>query len=695
VRIAAGAVIVFLAGCGTTRPQTKPVAPLVHADTLVRREHAEPARTPEQQAVWARAVEHTNRGRAARADADAAKTEADLIKAVCHALVEYEAAIVDWEAYLQLPPPLPVMNATFWLSDARAKVMRIEYMLHAHASVYPEPLPSALALAQRTSVLARDTETDSDLVLAAAADAVALADIRAELAYEHGLHKQTELRTDSEGHVIQMPMPPVVVATIEAEDAYTRAAERLHKNDDLINENIYDAADLFFVYGDFKNATPRFESLYKDLCHKNQIAFKAWTKLITMAARADDITRARELAEADAHETCDLSVVRKPSEHFQPDPDPWPALPFVELDREFVAVCGRDLRTVTDECDPLTPKNVGAWKKLGESYERVLDAAPRIREAPILAFRGAFAFRRASESARAAAMLEKFIREYGAAEILDKLKKEDPKQYDERVGFLTQAYNELMTARYAGFDYRGAADVALRAAKDARLKTDARLESARNALILLRAVGDRTALDGAWHFSTTLKSSPEAAAKNEYIAASDAALPLLWEKDKRIPSVALDVAWDEAKHSDATKARVWFSRVLDAWQALDEPKRAAVCERAAEAEYVLADASIVAITPSNVSTSAAMLEKLAKTCPSSPFVAVALAREGALYESLGKPYEDRMRDAYTRAVDAANASNANDAMLTHARRKLGTFIGLPATMPVSGAASPLPVLLGR
>jgi hypothetical protein len=473
------------------------------------------------------------------------------------------------------------------------------------------------------------------MVLAAATSVVQLADIRCELAYEHGLTKQTELRMGAQNQVVHVPMPPEVVATIDARDAYVRAAERLHKTDDVV-AYVYDTADLFFVYGDFEHAKPRFRSIYKGQCGKDQIAFRAWTKLITMAAREDDVTEARALALADTHSTCDLSGRHDLNVHFDP--------------------------------------------------------------APVAVFRGAFAFRRASEDVRAATLLEKFIREYGADEILDKLKKEEPKQYDERIVFLTQAYNELMTARYAGFDYRGAADVALRAAKDARLTTDARLESARNALILLRAVGDRTALDGAWRLSITLKSSPEVAAKNEYIAASDAVLPSLWDKDKRIPSVALDVAWDVAKHSDATKARVWLSRVLDSWQALDEPKRAAVCDRAAEAEYVLADASIGAVTPTNVSTFAMMFEKLAKTCPSSPFVAIALAREGALYELLGKAYEDRMLDAYTRAVDAASASNASHATLTHARRKLATAgrggapVGLPTAMPFSGAAAPLPVL---
>src|SRR5207253_732622 len=64
----------------------------------------------------------------------------------------------------------------------------------------------------------------------------------------------------------------------------------------------------YFLYGHFDEAKARFEPLWKDHCGKDEYGYKAWQKLITIAARSLDVKESRRLAEAEEQHSCAVTA---------------------------------------------------------------------------------------------------------------------------------------------------------------------------------------------------------------------------------------------------------------------------------------------------------------------------------------------------------------------------------------------------
>src|SRR5688572_28514052 len=66
----------------------------------------------------------------------------------------------------------------------------------------------------------------------------------------------------------------------------------------------YYVAEQYFLYGQFDEAKKRYDRMWKDNCKRNEYGYKAWERLITMAAVTRNAEEPLRVAEAEKKETC-------------------------------------------------------------------------------------------------------------------------------------------------------------------------------------------------------------------------------------------------------------------------------------------------------------------------------------------------------------------------------------------------------
>ncbi len=496
------------------------------------------------------AATHTNRGKQFLIAATQAPNEKEALDDLNAASREYGLAVLGWQGYLKQDENAPdAYESRFWLADARNKQVRIKLILHLKKKdQYAEPTTKDVDEAKAAAIDVRDSNEDDKYLDVAANFVVEESDVGRDLEYTRyddtkgtqGFQKRTELEMVGSGEDAkpkQVAIAAVVLASMKARDEYVQRvpAEKDPTHNALTYQ--FDVGDVYFVYGDFANAKARFEPLYKDHCGKDEYGQKAWTKLITMAARSNDTARARELAEADKAHSCSVGAptgkaCTKKTECGADEDcvdshcrnnltvDIFAAAGYQDADKKFIEACGRDLKSDTDRCDAITPPKVKTWIDAGSLYEAALNAAPGRREAPRGAMRAAYCFKQVGDSNRAIKNYERFISEYGKEDTLNKLMKEDPKQYKERLSFLQLAYDEEGTTYYSFFSYPQAAAIYEKVANFSRFETPKRKDAAKNAMILDNAIGQRDKMLAMYKVVVSLGPTADEKANYDYLVAS-------------------------------------------------------------------------------------------------------------------------------------------------------------------------------
>src|SRR5690606_7161990 len=170
------------------------------------------------------------------------------------------------------------------------------------------PTAEEVRLAREAAIGVRDSNEDDKYLQPAAYYVVAIADKVLEDAHRRfeesggreGIEKREEVRLDGEGSnrkVVREPLNAMVLDTIRARDEYI--ARIPVENDPQKNGPLYafQAADTFFLYGQFGDARKRFLPLYEQFCGKNEWGYKSWEKLISMSNLEGDADESRRLAE--------------------------------------------------------------------------------------------------------------------------------------------------------------------------------------------------------------------------------------------------------------------------------------------------------------------------------------------------------------------------------------------------------------
>ena len=470
------------------------------------------------------AAAHTNKARsfaqAGQASTDGGERRQQFEKA----LSEYKLAETAWEGYYrQDESAQDGYDTRFWIADARYWQVALMVSLDM-----PVP-PDAYTRARSANADVRDSNEDDRYLEPAANNIVTLSEFALTEQYKlnaatsgtQGFPKLEELRKSGTGPEIKVdasPPPAQVLYAVQARDEY--AARVPPQSDPFKNVPLFtfQAAQYFYVYGQFDEAEKRFNAIYKDQCKKTKWAYEAWKKLLQMASikaeQTGDTARTRELtALEDSKETsCAASEEQRQAD---------------DAIRKGITQGGlfADAWKAFQEAQKMSdgPERSKQWKKAGDLYRAALEAAPERNEAPEAAINGAIAYKQIGDYDTAISMYRLFIDKYGDDKTLTKLEKGDDKdraEYQKRRKSLGDAYDALASAYVLFFNYRAAAETADTISDIKRFDDPKRKEAARNAMVLYSNLGDRDKMNAARNRFLTFKPSAEDKAEADYIVAS-------------------------------------------------------------------------------------------------------------------------------------------------------------------------------
>jgi tetratricopeptide (TPR) repeat protein len=581
------------------------------------------------------AADHTNYARAYKDRALQLSDPQEQTRLLDKAIEEYRLAARGWQAYLdQDSTASDAYESRFWLADARFWSTVLQVPLGR------SPTAEEAKLARDAAVAVRDSNEDDKYRQPAAYYVVTLAEKILEDEYRkyeetggaQGIRQRSEVSFEGDGaerRVLRQELEPQVQLAVCARDEYNARiplAEDPEKNGLLY---AFQAADYFFLYGQFEEAARRFRPIYEEHCGKNEWGYRAWEKLISMSnfeGRADE---SRRLAEGrscayDEESRRAEESIRKPVKQ---------------------GVAYLDARRLYEEAEqmPDGPERDGKWRAAAAAYKVALDAAPDRDEAPEAAMNGAYAYKQVGEYDRAIAMYRLFIERYGDDATLRRLRSGDPKaqppqaadpaKYEERVGFLSGAYEALAGAYVLFFDYPKAAETFDHISGNDHFPAENRKSAALQALGLYANLDDTSGMQRVRKRLPTLGATAEELAEADFIIASaplgkwderspqeganrqarlaaEAAMEGYYERHRTQPAAAKFVvraAYHMARAKRAVRSpttNTWWKRTIESFEryrqvaprqdgrsaALGSPE----ASMAAEADYTMLDAELKA-----------------------------------------------------------------------------------------------------
>jgi hypothetical protein len=583
------------------------------------------------------AAQHTNNGKAALVAASETGDPGRQVELLSRAATEYKLAAIGWFGYLQQDLNAPdAYESRYWLADARRQNVRIQVVLHKlDGRKFPEPTQKDVNEALAASIDVRDSNEDDKYLDNAAFFVVDLSDVARDLAYQRyedtngtaGVPLRDEVKFDSEDvatrKVVRDPIPPVVQQSMLARDEYVqRVPASLDPEKHAVEYQFYNAEQLF-LYGHFDAARQRFEPLWKEHCGVDEYGYKAWEKLITMSNLERDADRSMQLAEAEKSRSCAYSPEQSAQAGLIVNPTLQEAA-FVNARKKFEQA----------KAAKPGPEKDRLWREAAALYEAALREAPARDEAPEAAMNAAYAYKQVGEYNKAIENYNRFITEYGSEPRLAALQKgdpktktaPDPKRYQERLGYLGDAYDALGTTYYSFFNYQRAAETYDKVASNERFAQQKRGEAAKNAMILYANLGQRDKMMASYRVLVRSNPSTDDKANADYLVASfdykqwnpqggnsgtnaqtrraaEAALSTYFQQNRNAPGAGRYLI--EAAHGVGRMKRAggerdwptWFQNTVSAWdnyraRSPEEAQKAPIVDYAAEAEYSLIDDDI-------------------------------------------------------------------------------------------------------
>jgi tetratricopeptide (TPR) repeat protein len=491
-----------------------------HEDT----EAIEQAESLAKKGLQRAAADHTNQARALVARAQAASTEAEQRNLLEQAINGYRMAELGWSAYLkQDPAALDSYESRFWLADAHYWALILQVTLGR------TPNDGEIEAARNAAIDVRDSTEDDRYLQPAAYYLVSMSDNLLKDAYREytdsggarGVAPREAVQFSGGGadrKPLSEPLPIQVENAVADRDGYNESI--VFEEDPQRNGPLYafQAAEFYFVYGQFEQARERFEPMMAEYCGKNEWGYKAWEKLISMSNFESNAARSRELAEG---RSCAFDEETKRAEEALRKPV-----------RQGVAYLeARDIYDAAEKL-PEGAERDGKWREAAAAYKLALDAAPDRDEAPEAAMNGAYAYKQVGEYDKAIDMYQLFISRYGSADKLAAVRDGDPEaqppvapdpgRYDERVKFLKMADDALASSYVLFFDYPQAAATFEKISRTEHFAEADRREAARQALTLAASLGDDSGMRRARQNLASLGASPRDLAEADFVIASAA-----------------------------------------------------------------------------------------------------------------------------------------------------------------------------
>jgi hypothetical protein len=470
------------------------------------------------------AADHTNQARALVGRAREASREDDQKHLLEQAINGYRMAETAWGAYVdQDPAALDSYESRFWLADARYWIAVLQVGLGR------TPTEPEVTAARNAAIDVRDSTEDDRYLQTAAYYLVSMSDSLLEDAYREYKHSGG-VRGTAQRDAVQFvsagadrkpvtdTLPVQVENAIADRDGYNESI--VFEEDPQHNGPLYafQAAEYYFVYGQFEQARQRFEPMMAEYCGKNEWGYKAWEKLISMSNFEGNASRSRQLAEG---KSCAFDEETKRAEEALRKPV-----------RQGVAYL--EAREIYDAAEKLPEgaERDAKWRAAAAAYKVALDAAPDRDEAPEAAMNGAYAYKQVGEYDKAIDMYQLFISRYGSDDKLATVRDGDPDadpkleanpaKYEERVGFLKMAYDALASSYVLFFDYSKAAGTFDEISRTQHFAEPDRREAARQSLTLAASLGDESGMRRARQNFASLGASPRDIADADFVIARSA-----------------------------------------------------------------------------------------------------------------------------------------------------------------------------
>jgi tetratricopeptide (TPR) repeat protein len=491
------------------------------------------------------AITHTRNGQAAVEQADQTSDPKEQVRLTNYALQEYRLAALGWLGYLKQDENAgDAYKSRYFYADALHNEVRLEVVLHKFDSrQYPEPSSQEIATAIQAAVNVRDSDEDDAFIDNAGLFAVDLADVDRDLAYQRwkdssgsqGVEPRKEPKLEgAEGGVKKVvvdPIPDVIQKSMLARDEYVQRVPTERDKQARSLDYAFYAADQYYIYGHFKEAQQRFQALYDQYCRKKSVGYEAWKRLLDIALKSNDSTRATALATADQDptKTCAIggaATAEEIVEHTNQD-----FTKSVLVNARF-----KDANEAFEAAKAAAPgpQKDALWRKAGKLYEDALRVAPAHKDAPAAAINSAFCYKQVGEFNKAIELYQLFISNYGSEDILERLDKggvdpetkqkagPDPAQYKERIKYLGMAYDALSSTYYGFFAYQKAAESFGRIANNTRFDEERRSSAARIGMVLYSNLGDRSDMTRMYDILVDPKThlTPEKRADADYLRAS-------------------------------------------------------------------------------------------------------------------------------------------------------------------------------
>lgn len=485
------------------------------------------------------AAQNTNNAKAALVAASETNDVGRQLELLARAAREYELAAVAWEGYLRQDENAPdAYESRYWHADARHNHVRIQLKLHEVAPrTYAEPTQKDIRAALAAAVEVRDSNEDDTYLDNAAFFVVDVSDIDRDLAYARfaetsgaaGVAVRDDVRFDGTDpdtrNVVRDAIPPVVQQSMTARDEYVHIVPPSLDPGKKALDYQYYVAEQYFLYGHFDEAKRRFDAMWKENCKENEYGYKAWERLITMAAVTRDVEESLRLAEAERARSCAFTADQTAASEGIIEPIGQEAA-YVKARAKFEEACEAKAGQACK--NPDAPHKRPIWREAAELYEAALKAAPARRDAPEGAMNAAYAYKQIGEYNKAIALYDTFITEYGSNQQLTLLEKGDPKTktppepklYEERVKYLGDAYDALGTTYYSFFNYQRAAETYEQVSANGRFDEPRRRDAATNAMVLYANMGQREKMLAEHRTLVRLRPAAEDKANADYLVAS-------------------------------------------------------------------------------------------------------------------------------------------------------------------------------
>jgi len=446
------------------------------------------------------AITHTRNGQAAVEQAVQTGDPKEQIRLLNYGLQEYKLAALGWLGYLKQDENAPdAYKSRYFYADSLHNQVRLEVELHkADPRQYAEPTSQEIGTAIQAAVDVRDSDEDDQFIDNAGLFVVDLADVDRDLAFQRfkdsggtqGVEERKDVKLEGpEGDkkVVVEEIPAVIQKSMQARDEYIQRVPPERDKQNHAEDYAFYTADQYYYYGHFKDAQERYQAIYDQHCGKDPLGYEAWKRLLVMSNLQKDAARSRQLAEAEAKNSCAVSDVQKNE-----------SKDFTKVVLQNAAY--EDANKIFKQAQDAPPgaQKDALWRKAGKMYEDALRAAPGHKDAPAAAINSAFCYKQVGEFNRAIELYQLFISNYGSEENLQRLQHGDGKkvapdldQYKERIKYLGMAYDALSSTYYGFFAYQRAAESFGKIATNPRFDDERRANAAQVAMVLYSNLGDR------------------------------------------------------------------------------------------------------------------------------------------------------------------------------------------------------------